>query len=140
MATTLTISPGDNTTLTIDGTSTTYNVSGASTTLTMNTAVSGNTASNIVYSPTGRMSSTNLQTPFGNIPLQEKLIISSIFTTGFAEFDQNVVFITYHNANSLFEISAFFVKINLSNLKFSLNTSISTLYSLLVATFSALIK
>ena len=51
------------------------------------------------------MSSSNLQTPFGNIPLQEKLIISSIFTTGFAEFDQNVVFITYHNANSLFEIS-----------------------------------
>ena len=50
------------------------------------------------------MSSSNLQTPFGSIPLQEKLIISSIFTTGLAEFDQNVVFINYYNANSLFDV------------------------------------
>lgn len=61
MATTLTISPGANTTLTINGTSTEYNVSGASTTLTLNTAVSGANATDIIYSPTGRMSSTNLQ-------------------------------------------------------------------------------
>ena len=61
MATTLTISPGENTTLTINGTSTTYNISGASTTLTMNTAISGVNATDIVYAPTGRMSTTNVQ-------------------------------------------------------------------------------
>ena len=51
------------------------------------------------------MSTSNLQTPFGNLPLQEKFIISSIFTTGLADFDQNVVFIPFENANSLFELS-----------------------------------
>jgi len=51
------------------------------------------------------MSTSNLQTPFGNIPLQEKFKISSIFSTGLAEFDQNVIFIPFENANSLFEIS-----------------------------------
>ena len=51
------------------------------------------------------MSTTNLQTPFGNLPLQEKFIISSIFSTGLADFDQNVVFIPFENANSLFELS-----------------------------------
>ena len=40
------------------------------------------------------MSTSNLQTPFGNLPLQEKFVISSIFSTGLAEFDQNVIF--YH--------------------------------------------
>jgi hypothetical protein len=62
MATTLTISPGANTTLTVNGTSTEYNVSGTTTTLTLNTAISGVNAAEIVYSPTGRMSSTNVQT------------------------------------------------------------------------------
>ena len=51
------------------------------------------------------MSTSNLQTPFGNIPLQEKFKISSIFSTGLAEFDQNVIFIPFENANSLFETS-----------------------------------
>jgi len=51
------------------------------------------------------MSTSNLQTPFGNLPLQEKFTISSIFSTGLAEFDQNVVFIPFENANSLFELS-----------------------------------
>ena len=51
------------------------------------------------------MSTSNLQTPFGNLPLQEKFIISSIFSTGLAEFDQNVVFIPFENASSLFELS-----------------------------------
>ena len=51
------------------------------------------------------MSTSNLQTPFGNIPLQEKFKISSIFSTGLAEFDQNVIFIPFENANSLFELS-----------------------------------
>ena len=41
------------------------------------------------------MSTSNLQTPFGNLPLQEKFIISSVFSTGLAEFDQNVIFFTF---------------------------------------------
>ena len=51
------------------------------------------------------MSTSNLQTPFGSLPLQEKFTISSIFSTGLAEFDQNVIFIPFENANSLFELS-----------------------------------
>jgi len=51
------------------------------------------------------MSTSNLQTPFGNLPLQEKFKISSIFSTGLAEFDQNVIFMPFENANSLFEMS-----------------------------------
>jgi len=51
------------------------------------------------------MSTSNLQTPLGNLPLQEKFKISSVFSTGLAEFDQNVIFMPYKNANSLFELS-----------------------------------
>jgi len=51
------------------------------------------------------MSTSNLQTPFGNLPVQEKLRISSVFSTGLAEFDQNVIFMPFQNANSLFELS-----------------------------------
>ena len=51
------------------------------------------------------MSTSNLQTPFGNLPLQEKFTISSVFTTGLADFDQNVIFMPFKNANSLFELS-----------------------------------
>ncbi len=51
------------------------------------------------------MSTSNLQTPFGNLPLQEKFVVSSVFSTGLAEFDQNVIFMPFVNANSLFELS-----------------------------------
>ena len=51
------------------------------------------------------MSTSNLQTPIGNLPLQEKFKISSIFDTGFAEFDQNIIFMPFVNANSLFELT-----------------------------------
>ena len=51
------------------------------------------------------MSTSNLQTPFGNLPIQEKFIVSSIFTTGLAEFDYNVIFMPFENVNSLFEIN-----------------------------------
>ena len=50
------------------------------------------------------MSTANLQTPFGNLPLQEKFKISSIFNTGLAEFDQNVIFMPIENASSLFDL------------------------------------
>ena len=52
------------------------------------------------------MSTANIQTPFGNIPLQEKFKISSVFSTGLAEFDQNVIFMHFDGANSLFELSS----------------------------------
>ena len=51
------------------------------------------------------MSTSNLQTPFGNLPLQEKFTISSVFSTGLAEFDHNVIFMPFGNAQSLFELS-----------------------------------
>ncbi len=51
------------------------------------------------------MSTSNLQTPFGNLPLQESFTVSSIFSTGLLEFDQNVVFMPYENALSLFDLS-----------------------------------
>ena len=51
------------------------------------------------------MSTANLQTPFGNLPQQEKFTISSVFSTGLAEFDQNVIFIPFENATSLFELT-----------------------------------
>ena len=51
------------------------------------------------------MSTSNLQTPFGSLPLQEKFTVSSVFSTGLAEFDQNVIFMPFENANSLFELS-----------------------------------
>ena len=51
------------------------------------------------------MSTSNLQTPFGNLPIQEKFTLSSVFSSGLAEFDQNVVFMPFENAQSLFELS-----------------------------------
>ena len=51
------------------------------------------------------MSTSNLQTPFGGLPIQEKFKISSVFTTGLADFDQNVIFMPFENANSLFELT-----------------------------------
>ena len=51
------------------------------------------------------MSTSQLQTPFGNLPMQEKFTISSIFSTGLAEFDQNVIFMPFNDARSLFELS-----------------------------------
>ena len=52
MATTLTIT---------DGTGTNLTATGTSTTLTINTALSAAVATDIVYSPTGKMSSTKMQ-------------------------------------------------------------------------------
>ena len=50
------------------------------------------------------MSTSNLQTPFGNLPLQEKFKISSVFSTGLAEFDHNVIFMPIESASALFEL------------------------------------
>jgi hypothetical protein len=67
MATTLTISSPVDTTLTIDGLSTEYNISGTSTTLEISTQISATVATAIIYSPTGRMAATNVQTALDEI-------------------------------------------------------------------------
>ena len=51
------------------------------------------------------MSSSGIQTIIGTLPKQESFTISSIFNSGLAEFDQNVIFMPFENANSLFELS-----------------------------------
>ena len=67
MATTLTISTPVSTTLTIDGLSTEYNISGTSTTLEISTQISATVATAIIYEPSGRMESTNVQTALDEI-------------------------------------------------------------------------
>jgi len=51
------------------------------------------------------MSSAGIQTIIGSLPKQESFTISSIFNSGFAEFDQNVIFIPVEDAISFFEAS-----------------------------------
>ena len=41
------------------------------------------------------MSSAFVATPLGNLPKQENFNIAGIFNTGFVEFDQNIIFLTY---------------------------------------------
>ena len=48
------------------------------------------------------MSTTSIETIFGNLPVQENFTISSIFTSGLAEFDQNVIFMPIDDAIPLF--------------------------------------
>ena len=51
------------------------------------------------------MSSAGIQTIIGSLPKQESFTISSIFNSGFAEFDQNVIFIPVEDAIPFFEVS-----------------------------------
>jgi len=51
------------------------------------------------------MSSAGIQTIIGTLPKQESFTISSIFNSGFAEFDQNVIFMPVEDAISFFEAS-----------------------------------
>ncbi len=48
------------------------------------------------------MSSAFVTTPLGSIPKQERFKVAGIFSTGFLEFDQNVVFLNLENALSIF--------------------------------------
>ena len=56
----------------------------------------GDTLSNL-------MSSTFISTPLGSLPKQENFKVAGIFTTGFLEFDQNIIFKTLEDALSMFE-------------------------------------
>ena len=51
------------------------------------------------------MSSAGIQTIIGSLPKQESFTISSIFNSGFAEFDQNVIFMPVEDAIPFFEAS-----------------------------------
>ncbi len=49
------------------------------------------------------MSSAFIATPLGSIPKQENFNIAGIFSTGFIEFDQNIIFLTTQDALSIFD-------------------------------------
>jgi lipoprotein-releasing system permease protein len=49
------------------------------------------------------MSSAFVATPLGSLPKQESFIIAGTFTTGFLEFDQNIVFLGIEDALSIFD-------------------------------------
>ncbi len=49
------------------------------------------------------MSSAFISTPLGNLPKQEKFKVAGIFSTGFLEFDQNIVFLNIDDILSLFD-------------------------------------
>jgi len=51
------------------------------------------------------MSSANITTIFGNVPTQQSFKVSSIFTSGLAEFDQNVIFMPIESALQFFDAS-----------------------------------
>ena len=49
------------------------------------------------------MSTSSLDTPFGEIPKQETFVISSVFSSGLAEFDHNIIFMPIKNSILLFD-------------------------------------
>jgi lipoprotein-releasing system permease protein len=49
------------------------------------------------------MSSAFVATPLGSLPKQESFEIAGTFTTGFIEFDQNIVFLKIEDALSIFD-------------------------------------
>ena len=51
------------------------------------------------------LSTAGIQTIFGSLPTQQNFIVSSIFTSGLAEFDQNVVFMSLEDAIIFFGAS-----------------------------------
>jgi lipoprotein-releasing system permease protein len=51
------------------------------------------------------MSSSGIQTIIGNLPRQETFTVSSIFNSGFAEFDHNVIFMPVEDAIPFFDVS-----------------------------------
>ena len=49
------------------------------------------------------MSSAFVATPLGSLPKQESFIVAGTFTTGFLEFDQNIIFLEIKDALSIFD-------------------------------------
>ncbi len=51
------------------------------------------------------LSSSGVKTMIGSLPKQKTFVISSIFSSGLSEFDQNVIFMPMNNAISFFNLS-----------------------------------
>ena len=49
------------------------------------------------------MSSAFVATPLGSLPKQENFKVAGIFSTGFLEFDQNIIFLNIQDALSIFD-------------------------------------
>jgi len=49
------------------------------------------------------MSSVFVTTPLGSLPKQENFIVAGVFSTGFLEFDQNIIFLNIDDALSIFD-------------------------------------
>ena len=49
------------------------------------------------------MSSAFIMTPLGSLPKQENFKVAGIFSTGFLEFDQNIIFLNIEDALSIFD-------------------------------------
>ena len=49
------------------------------------------------------MTSSFVSTPIGNLPKQENFKVAGVFTTGFIEFDQNIIFLNIEDALSIFD-------------------------------------
>ena len=52
------------------------------------------------------MSPSGIETIIGNLPKQQTFIISSIFDSGLADFDQNIAFININSLESFFSLSS----------------------------------
>ena len=50
------------------------------------------------------MSPTGVQTIIGSLPKQQSFIVTSIFNSGLAEFDNNIAFINLNTLESLFDV------------------------------------
>ena len=51
------------------------------------------------------LSSAFISTPFGGLPKQESYVVKGIFSSGFYEFDQNVIFLNLQDALNFFDKS-----------------------------------
>ena len=51
------------------------------------------------------MSSSGVSTIIGNLPKQEFFLISSIFSSGLSDFDQNIIFMPLEDTKSLFNVT-----------------------------------
>ena len=50
------------------------------------------------------ISSSFVNTPFGNIPMQDSFVIAGFFNSGFYEFDQNLIYLELNDSRSIFNI------------------------------------
>ena len=49
------------------------------------------------------MSSAFIATPLGSLPKQETFKVAGVFSTGFVEFDQNIIYLNINDVLSIFD-------------------------------------